>query len=306
MKRMQIVVMIGITLSVISFVPNYHSQESDPHSIISGYVYDRDTGEPIPEAMVHAHTGFVRYNSHTDPYGYFRIEMLLAKETEIDVCAEKEGYHAQWDTVMMPIRGSVSMDFELVEKTSRVCGTVYDGYSSYTLNESDVALWTSDGVLVEEMRTEGDGCFEFHCTPGDYYLSCDHLFFNYEESEIFSLGEGEEIVHDFHLEMQTSMIKGYVTNERGIPLPGATIKLFNGRMNLILWADEHGFYDTSVDPGPLNVMVYYAGYQQFESDVHVDYDEELEYDIVMERTTFFSSLEKLKEIFILILSLFDI
>lgn len=296
---MSIISIMLIVLTTISI--NVDSQD-DIQTVVTGYVYDKDSGDPLAGARVRVYNGVVAVGDTTDQYGYYYFDLPTPREREMDISAQKDGYYDEWKTIEVSLDDYIEIDFDLIEKTCMIYGTVYAAESSDTISGATVRLYTSDDQYEEKINADDRGNFHFYCSPGEYYLTCDEMGFKYQTGDTITIEEGEEIGYDFHMEMEDSMISGYITNKWDAPLPGATVILRSDHLTIIDHADERGYFDTSVDPGDLMIEVYYTGYQKSQTEVFIPEGEDVEVDIVMERITLSSSFETLKEILMMIFS----
>ena len=229
---------------------------------ISGYVFD-ETGMPAEGVLVHMEHTYV--GAPTDSKGYY-----FMRGVDLDgpgtLVFTADGYLTARVEYDLPDGGRISQSIymvEIEEAPGEVLGTVtaFDG------SPIEGALVTITGNLVQStaVRSDPDGNFRFrNLSPEetDYTLTVEaEGYMTVEIPALVEAGIGTHLDIVLLPEVPMELVRGSVTDGRGLPLPGAKIVLEGSRDE---WTtDIDGTFSALVDGrmGARDITVSLNGYE---------------------------------------------
>ncbi len=265
-----------------SVEPNVNTRGS---GMVSGYVYDNETGEVIPDVEIdlsHKESDH-SYQDYSDDAGYYEFDDLDAGEYRIRGDDERYYYHKEYFSLSESENREHDIYLDPYECT--IFGNVYDADSNDPIEGASVYLKIKEDdyyYYYLHEYTDIEGFYEFFMPPGEYRI--DLNAYGYERtSRIIEIKEGEELQEDFFL-VPLSTISGILydggTSE---PLPNIEIDLLeDGWWYSYDYSNETGNYLIYMEAGDYVLRVRERGYEDFEYDFEIKEDEHIVYDIYLE------------------------
>lgn len=149
-----------------------------------------------------------------------------------------------------------------LRRAARVSGTAVDAATQAPLSGMLVYAYTSDGLLVAQTVTAGDGSFAFSLAPGPYrFVAADParvyatVFHggsrSFELAEIVTLVEAEQ-----RTGVALALVRGVVISGH-VSAAGVTVSAYNldGTLHVSTTSDAGGNYALLVAPGDYKVVV---------------------------------------------------
>ncbi len=234
-------------------------------SVLSGYVWDLETGEGLAGAAVQAG----ERASLTDVSGYYQIEGLPVGRLEVSVL-NAPGYSAPERGIQVLLRPGEELsavNFRLYKGLS-IKGIVVDA-SGRMLSDATIQIHCPGDERVEYAQSGPDGTFQaFGFKPfSSLHLSARKGELVSPEWHIIELEETD--VDDMRLSIQSgSSIAGTVVDERGRPLSAWDVKAMSGAFTGVVnhklapsdKSDTRGaFRITGIPAGSYSLKLYKAG-----------------------------------------------
>lgn len=227
----------------------------DENTSISGMVITKDgigMRAPAPNVVVVAEMTYTTdgqqagFLTKTDVNGNFLIEIPDAyrgryKVFAIDVWQFYPGLLPEPSNYEFDVWGDIpGVNFTLVAGSELIYG--------YVKNETgtgipDVPVFTENGPLSLKTTSGTDGYFEFHVSPGWWYVNIEEDFL--EGQYMFSQGQHLEVFQggdhpaDFTLYALNAFFSGHASRVDGTPV--ADLKVFTD-----IWVGERGYFNNTV------------------------------------------------------------
>lgn len=217
---------------------------------VEGFVYDNETGEPIPWATVTVNeTGkTVKVNGS----GYFKIPL------------DPGIYHLIFEAFGYE---TLTLEVEVIALNGTIAGFVYDELLGVPIEGA--------AVTIEELNltvyTGPNGEFNVSVPPGTYNVTASAPGY-VNETQVVDVGENETVIIVFELApIGNGTIAGWVTDaETGEAIENAVVWVYVDDTVVWNYTDEYGYYELNVPAGVYTVYAWAPGYTQANvSDVPV-------------------------------------
>ena len=267
----------GKTLEVnIHLYPRYPDT-----AMIYGYVTEEQSGDPIENVLVELMSDnfeMLHYDwnyTFTDATGYYEI-MVAESDFQIEAFTYfharafshhdhiNEGETYEWDTSL----------YEIPPQTATVTGYITDLYTSDPIKNTYIGChWDDELGNYFSKYTVSDnlGFYEFNIAPGELFIYA-HVsdYFPYQ-LDGYVIEEYETFLLDISLEpfpLKNSMIKGFITSNKTIPIPIKGAIIAANCMNDIgeyigggvVESDKLGNYQISVPAGNVRLNIHADGH----------------------------------------------
>ncbi len=205
-----------------------------PGLVVTGWVTDADTGDPVPGASISYGFGIFQAEDvvDADDRGMFTLRGL--QRSKLQIRAKADGYapgRAQVD--LRYAESETGVQIELVRWTT-VAGTVrslegepVEGAEVFLVEQALFFARSSKRLTV----TDADGHFEARLenVTGDVRLGARHENFTEARSSSLRIRPGEHLDELEILLPVGGRIEGIVKNDKGAPVSGARITLYESR-----------------------------------------------------------------------------
>jgi len=230
---------------------------------ISGFVTEAGSGSPIAGAYVEARMDGspLTFSNFTDGSGYYT---LSTTEGSGELTVSASGYVSQREYDMQFVAGDISRDFQMSLVSSMVRGYVLDSLTMLPIEGANVYGSQQVGPnqdMFNYTTTPADGTYEIGLGTGQWSVgaSADGYASN---GTLLTLGAGDDVTLDILLTPESSVIKGFVTDDSsGGLISGAFVRIERqyGGDNFTV-TDGTGYYEINVSPGNYKLTFIAMGY----------------------------------------------
>lgn len=273
---------------IVDIIRGYNSS----HGIISGHVYDKDTGNPIPGAVIsvvesEANNQLVA-STATDDNGCYVVSGLPGGSYWVIANAEGHVYQ-YWDhTLLLSAITTINLtapdeitgiDFTLKSGGGSISGHVYESGTTTPIQDVTIFAYQFLGgqnfVIYSGAGVDENGYYQIGLPAGNFLVMAkpytDHWSnqaysnkYIFESADVVEVTDGNNTGNiDFNLEHGGS-ISGQVMQPDGVtPLNGATLIAFDAEGHFCGNAatNEQGHYTIyQLYPGEYSIMVRTTGY----------------------------------------------
>ena len=286
---------LGIVVSIFAFLFFFvHSVSAeDESSSISGYVFDKETEEPLPNVWIYVQNENGSYSNSTssNETGYYYLNIPSGKLTlEVwyaDYFSYKYNFKAQEDQ-------HLQHNIYLKPKPERN-STLYGYVKNKETGEGIANLNLS--VMEKEREDEWNGTttndtgyYLINVSFGEITLEIwDEGYRSYTEK--IEIEMNSTIQHDIYLEPkppENSLIYGYVyekNSSRGEekPLKEALVSIYNMDYDDYnqTTTDKNGYFEMWCAEGNISFEVYIQGYDRYREMIYINEGEEKEIRVYM-------------------------
>ena len=241
---------------IISSVPVYMFVSAQETCTIHGYVYDMETGIPIPDAYIDIYCDDIGYwnSTYTDGTGYYEMNCPAGHFEIYCHATDYYSYNAPVDISDGEILEYDIYLYPMPEENSTIHGYVYDVKTGKGLQE--VLIGVSDARRTNYTNTNASGYYLINVSCGILSISAslDNYF---EYHNIFEIGNNTTIMHDIDLypiPKKSGKIIGYVRYADGTPVKNADVRVANadtmfGEYVDITHTNSSGYYEFDIYPG---------------------------------------------------------
>ncbi|MBX0356899.1 carboxypeptidase regulatory-like domain-containing protein [Halobacillus sp. Nhm2S1] len=264
-----------IGFSVVSGETSIASFALDPApATLQGTVTDI-AGDPIPGAEVvvrqFTSTGPIIATAITETDGSYLVTSL--PPGTFILIAKADGYAQETSSLILEPGSIVTEDFVLSQQTSTLEGTVTGESTGDPIENALVQIFDANGVLIATAQTGADGTYRLDgLSPGEYTASFSNPEYQ-PETIRFMTTPGQTVVVDAILGVNTGAIAGRVLDPEGVPLIGASVRVFPS-LGLLpiatLVTDGTGSFSlSSLAPGSYLLVATFVNYSTGQTGVSV-------------------------------------
>ena len=252
---------------------NVTLEEAPPETVlIKGYVEGNDSRSALQGANVHADVDGYNKDNQTDGNGYYE---LTVPSGYLRFNVNRNGYKEFNDEFTIYDNETIWINVTLEPKppeTATLKGYIYEDDSRGPMENVFVAAF---GEYWNTTNTDDQGYYEMRLSPSEYHFMAQLEGYS-EYHDSFEIHDWETLWMNGTITEETSIIKGYVTDNSRGPLFDARIELDNrdAQMHYTVWTDENGYYERTVVGGDWFVEANMMDYFSERDELQVgDYDE---------------------------------
>jgi len=244
-----------------------------PGYTISGRVFDKDTGDALPEAKVQAGGSQNAPESLSDAEGNYKLEHVLTNGPQISISAELKSYKLETPQHQSAIYVSVGEDLAITRDLPMIKKIMLRGIvvtsDDKPIPHAQVSLWGQSRAGTDKTPVNSDGTFELEAVPFKATtVVAEATGYATKPSETIDVGakdvEGIKIVME-----PGGTIEGRVLLPNGKPASGAKVANFQQYGDTARYLDaavsgENGVYVISDAPKQSKLRASLDGYADSE------------------------------------------
>ncbi len=252
------------------------------YTVLSGYIYDQSSEEPIENASIMIYNNDRWYSTSvtSDENGYYEA---YPESGESSITVVKDGYKDHYDTVTMEKDIPLKRNYHLKPYNSMIYGTVFDEDTSDTMESVYIQIEGKD--FYDSTMSDENGEYHFYLDGGDYQITCSANEYSTYKNTI-TIESGVEYQLDIYLSPYDSKVFGYVSDEDGNYLFGAYVRISSNYYEDTDYTISDGYYEFIVPPseesGEYTLQVSADGYREYEESFWLDQGQELQIDVELQ------------------------
>ena len=255
------------------------------NSVIYGYIYDSETGDPLENAIAEFHWNVGKYPSYTnitytDSEGYYSIDAAAGK---VRVEGLKDGYWDYNNSSPIWFLGENEMAWANITINPHppdncvICGYITDVNTSEPIELARIQLnWEEywGGRFWNETYTGIPGYYMMNVPEGEIYLWSQVHGYHTEITEHYNITENKTIWFNISMYKRpptSSIVCGYITEEDSeLPIENILVDLnwrdpYGHKMGDFDYTNASGFYYTNTAAGEIQLETSPYHYSEYNS-----------------------------------------